>query len=289
METASYPLNESLCYTGDDLIKLRNLIGNRHKSKADRHKGTADRHKEKADRHKEKADRHKDSEYQKKYYQRKLEKEILNDTGMDLICASCVEWKSVGSCKSISKIPNEKAVKYLIETELTQNSDGQYYVCETCKSSIDRNIEPKRAQKEILGFLSFPTDLKRTLEIQCKPRNEKERDDVKQNYLELNRLEDYLLKPIIPFIRIGHLPRGQYFQVKGELIMISANVKESLEKILPIQQNLVPVSFKKKLEYTGHYIQEYVDKKKVLIYYKWFKKYNHLFKDYELDESLITE
>ena len=72
-------------------------------------------------------------------------------------------------------------------------------------------------------------------------------------------------------------------------IYILLYVVPSVLKILPIQQNLVPVSFKKKLEYTGYYIQEYVDKEKVLIYFKWFKKYNHLFKDYELDESLITE
>ena len=273
----------------------------RHKSKEDRHKETPqrkdDRHKSKEDRHKSKEDRHKSKEerkeyrkiYQKKYNQRKLENGILNDTGMDLICCSCVEWKSVASCKSIDKIPSEKAVKYLVETDLTQNSDGKFYVCETCKTSIDKNIEPRRAQKEILGFLSFPAELKKVLEIHCKPKNEEERDDAEQKYLKLNRLEDHLLKQVIPFIRIGHLPRGQYFQVKGVLIMISANVEESLNKILPVDQNLVPVSFKKKLEYSGHYIQEYVDKKKVLTYFNWFKKYNHLYKDYELDVKLITD
>ena len=183
---------------------------------------------------------------------------------MDLICCSCVEWKSVGSCKSIEKIPNEKIVKYLIETDLTQNSDGKFYVCNTCKTSIDQDIEPRRAQKEILGFLSFPLELKKALEVKCTlPRSEKERSDPKQKYLELNRLEDYLLKPVIPFIRIGHLPRGRYFQVKGELIMISADVVESLKKILPVEQNLVPVSFKKKIHYSGHFLQEFVDKNKL--------------------------
>ena len=149
--------------------------------------------------------------------------------------------------------------------------------------------EPRRAQKEILGFLSFPSELHSALEVQCTPKNEKERDDPKKKFLQLNRLEDYLLKPVIPFIRIGHLPRGSYFQVKGELIMISADVVESLKRILPVEQNLVPVSFKKKLEYSGHYIQEYVDKKKIQIYFDWFKKYNHLFQDYVLDENLVSD
>ena len=154
-----------------------------------------------------------------------------------------------------------------------------FYVCDTCKASIDRDTEPRRAQKEILGFLSFPNELNNLLETNCTPHNEKDRDDLEKKYLQLNRLEDYLLKPVIPFIRIGHLPRGSYFQVKGELIMISADVVESLQKILPVNQDLVPVSFKKKLEYTGHYISEYIDKKKIQIYFDWFKKYNHIFKD----------
>ena len=58
-------------------------------------------------------------------------------------------------------------------------------------------------------------------------QSEKLRDDPEKKYLQLNRLEDYLLKPVIPFIRIGHLPRGRYFQLKGDLIMVSADVVSS--------------------------------------------------------------
>ena len=138
-------------YVGDDLIKLRNMTPmrkqDRHIEKKDRHTEKKDRHTEKKDRHcateernqdrhtekkdrhcateernqnrhTEKKDRHVDKAYQQKYYKNKLKKDILNDTGMDLICSSCVEWKSVGSCKSVDKIPNEKIVKYLIESDL---------------------------------------------------------------------------------------------------------------------------------------------------------------------------
>ena len=130
-----------------------------------------------------------------------LEKNILIDTGMDLICSSCVEWKSVTSCAPIDKISTDKAMKYLIESDLTRNIDGNYYVCSTCKSSIDNDKEPRRAQKEILGFLNFPIELKELLEVQCTPRNKYDRHHPNKPYIELNRLEDYLLKPVIPFIR----------------------------------------------------------------------------------------
>ena len=71
--------------------------------------------------------------------------------------------------------------------------------------------------------------------------------------------------------------------------MISADVIETMQKILPVKQNLIPVSVKKKLEYGGHYIQEYVDKEKVKVYFEWFKKYNHIFANYDFNESIITD
>ena len=207
---------------------------------------------------------------------------------MDLICCSYVEWKLVNSCRSIDKIPTEKIVKFLIENDLTINADGRFYVCLTCKASIDRNTEPKKAQKEILGFLSFPSELTEMLKLNCTPKSQTERNDQNRNDLMLNRLEDYLLKPVITFIRIGHLPRGRYFQLKGELIMISANIEDTMKQILPVKQSFIPVSFKKKLEYSGHYIQEYIDRKKIKLYFEWYKKFNHLFAGYELDETLIS-
>merc|ERR1712055_1207076 len=96
----------------------------------------------------------------KNYYRRKLETDLLNDTGMDLICCSCIELKSAKNFCSIDKIPIEKIVKFLVQTDLTQNTDGLYYVCVACKKSIDKDQEPTRCQKEILGFLSFPKELK---------------------------------------------------------------------------------------------------------------------------------
>ena len=80
-----------------------------------------------------------------------------------------------------------------------------------------------------------------------------------------------------------------YFQLKGDLIMVSANVVESMKKILPIEQNLVPVSLKRKMEYTGHYMEENVDRLKLQTYFRWFQRHNHLFKDFKLDETLVDK
>ena len=214
---------------------------------------------------------------------------MLVDTGMDTICSSCIEWKSTSSCVHISKLPIERVIKYCTESELTRNSDGEFRVCNTCKISIDNDKEPRRCQKEILGLLDYPQEFMKDLEKHCVPWNKTWRNDPEKKYLQLNRLEDYILKPTIPFIRIGHLPRGQYFQLKGDLIMVSANVVETLTKILPVDQNLVPVALKRKLEYSGHYMQEYVDRDKVKMYFQWFHRHNHLFEEMHLDESMITK
>ena len=45
----------------------------------------------------------------------------------------------------------------------------------------------------------------------------------------------------------------------------------TMDKILPVQQSLIPVSFKRRLQYKGHYIEEYIDKEKLLAYFNWFK------------------
>ena len=205
-----------MCYIGKDLIILRNKTEARRKHNAkDRHKETADRHNETEarkkhnakDRHKETADRHKEtktSRNKKQYRERKV-RILLSDTGMDLICCSCVEWKSRNSCVSSEKFTVEKLYKYCTETDLTRNADDRFYVCQTCKLMIDKNIEPRRCQKEILGLLNFPTELMEYLEQKCTPWSKKQRKDPEKKYVQLNRVEDYLLKPVIPFIRIAHL------------------------------------------------------------------------------------
>ena len=77
--------------------------------------------------------------------------------------------------------------------------------------------------------------------------------------------------------------------VKGNLIMISNDIEHSISKILPTKQQLLPVSFKRKLEYKGSYLEEWIDVEKVKCYFNWFKRHNPLFKEVELSEELIHQ
>ena len=153
---------------------------------------------------------------------------------------------------------------------------------------------PKRSHINSFKFANFPRsfvlDLKKICSFKQSTHesdNEQDNENYEREALQLNKLESYLLKLVIPFIRIAHCPRGPYFKVKGDLILISSDIHHSMSKILPIQQSLIPVCFKRKLSYTGSYIEEFVEKEKIEMYYSWFSKNNHLYKDIQLDTNLI--
>ena len=113
------------------------------------------------------------------------------------------------------------------------------------------------------------------------------RSEYDRTFFQLNRLESYLLKLVIPFIRVGHCPRGPYLKLKGDLILISSNLEHSLTKVLPATQHLLPVCFKRKLSYSGSYIEEVVERKKIQMYFKFFKKHNHLYENLTLDSNAM--
>ena len=135
--------------------------------------------------------------------------EIEKDTGMEIICACCLERKSTSQCSRADNLGEEYFHKYIVEHKLTLSIDGYYYICLACKLQVKSNKKPRRCQKEVFGFLGFPEALKVVLEAVCKPRNIEVKGDPQKDYLKMNRCEDYLLKLCIPFIRVAHLPRGR--------------------------------------------------------------------------------
>ena len=209
-----------------------------------------------------------------------------SDTGMDTICCICAELRPGDSCSPIERLPREKYENFIIETESTKNIDGTFKLCTTCKTHIQQqNKKPVRSQKEFLGLLDYPTNFREKVSEVCQP-NKRISDEWKLG--KLNKAENFLLKMVIPFVRVGHLPRGPYIKVKGDLIMISSDLKESMNKILPLDQNLIGVAFRRKIEYKGHYVEEYVDKNKIHAYFNFLKQFNHLYKDFVFDDEVFN-
>ena len=220
---------------------------------------------------------------------------LTTDTGFDVICFSCLQYKSRYLCKSSQSLSEEKRNKFLIKCcSILKNREEEQFVCHLCLKDINRNKIPQRSRINKFKFGNFPISFIRILKQRCKFKKRSSKYDVSMNdeiyereALKLNKLEAYILKLCIPFVRIAHCPRGPYLKVKGDLILISADINHSLSKVLPLQQSLIPVCFKRKLSYQGSYIEEYIETEKIKLYFYWLKKNNHLYKDVELDSNLI--
>ena len=84
-----------------------------------------------------------------------------------------------------------------------------------------------------------------------------------------------MLKLVIPFIRIAQVPGYGEFKIKGPMITVEADVKKTLnEKILPRQQELMPVALKRKFIYKENVMEEIVSKLKRISYFNYFNDNN---------------
>ena len=198
------------------------------------------------------------------------------------------------------KFTEEQEIEYLNkDRNYNMSVDGNFYVCHSCSRQINAKKKPKRNDREFLQYYDFPEELLKEMKEKCSPAEKLQNQRILPEELRVavsltsecrpNRLENFILKLIIPFIRIANCKMGRYFKVQGNLILISSDIEHSLEKILPLEQKIIPVSLKRKLSYKGFYIEEYVDKEKVQIFLDWFKANNTLYKDVEFYADRIGE
>ena len=208
---------------------------------------------------------------------------LETDTGFNVICVSCREFKSRNSCvrDNGSRFTKLQESLYLHkDVNITLSIDGKYYVCLSCQKQIKEGKRPKRSDIQALEFCDFPLDFIRNVKEKCGYENIED--------CKLNKLEGYLFKNPIPFMRIANCRLGQYMKVVGNLIMITSDLEHTFCKILPVDQQIIPVSLKRKLSYQGYYIEEWVDSTKLSMYFVWFKDNNPFFKDLAFDLDALN-
>ena len=189
--------------------------------------------------------------------------ELIDKASLTHICTSECRYRPKGSMVVVrDKMFTSKQMRLLTINNETLSIDGKYYVCKSCKNSIQKNKIP-------------PCN-----EISKKFMIDKLPEKFLTEKMSLSKLESHLLKLIIPFIRIAYIPGYGQYKVKGPMITVEADVTETLnEKILPRQQELIPVALKRKLSYKGTVMEEMVSKNKVQAYFDYFKQDNPLFGD----------
>ena len=73
-------------------------------------------------------------EYIKDYNMKKFIKSIHTDTGFNIICTSCAEFKSRYLCVKATVLTDTQQNKHL--TSLIESKDGKIYICKICRSQI---------------------------------------------------------------------------------------------------------------------------------------------------------
>ena len=220
----------------------------------------------------------------------KVRTDIEKNTHFVFLCCSDMRYHCRGNVTKLKLMKDHEVAKSkLTERELkderlrnntfvnefTKSYDGFWYICHSCKKTLQKGNVPPCNEVEI-GF-----------QVDDLPEHLRTED------MKLNKCEAHLLKLIIPFVRVAHIPRSAEFKVSGPMICVEALVNKTVEIILPIDQNLIPVCLKRLPHFKGNYIQEVVSKSKVLKYFDFFKANNPLFADIvfsreKLDQFLNT-
>merc|ERR1711962_519912 len=197
--------------------------------------------------------------------------ELIDKALLTHICTSECRYRPKASMVVVrDKMFTSEQMRLLTINNETLSIDGKHYVCKYCKKIIKKNKIPPCNEK-IKKFII-----------------DKLPEEFLTEKMSLSKLESHLLKLIIPFIRIAYIPGYGQYKVKGPMITVEADVTNTLnEKILPRQQELIPVALKRKLSYKGTVMEEMVSKNKVQAYFDYFKQYNPLFVDESLDMQRI--
>ena len=83
----------------------------------------------------------------KKYQEKKqssLLKTLTTDTGFDVICSSCLQYKNLEYCKSINVLNKDKKKRFL-----KNRSEGQF-VCNLCFKDIKQDKNPQKKSSEYI-------------------------------------------------------------------------------------------------------------------------------------------
>ena len=64
-------------------------------------------------------------------------KEFSTDTGFDVVCSACMQYKSLKYCKSTSILDADKQNKFLVrDCKFLETKYGNEYVCNICLQDI---------------------------------------------------------------------------------------------------------------------------------------------------------
>ena len=171
---------------------------------------------------------------------------------------------SLNKCKYV-KASQSLLDKVVGDDHLYASFNGTYWICRTCDSALSRGQMPVQSIANNLELSPIPS------ELSC-----------------LYPLETRLVCLRVPFMKMAALPSGKQRCIHGPAVDVPSKLDSVVTTLprLPTQSELIPLKFKRKLAYKGHYMYDFVTPEKILDALRWLKANHPQYADVELNEEL---
>ena len=143
------------------------------------------------------------------------------DTGFNMKCCCCLKCQGLDMCYPIDKLNEVEQELYLTLNDMTVTKDKKYYICISCYQGIRKKSMKTKDERPLFIVRDIPDSLKQKLIEKCQFKNtifaDKNRfgeNCLSYQYILPNKLEQFLLKDILPFVRVAHTPRSRYLQAR---------------------------------------------------------------------------
>ena len=107
----------------------------------------------------------------------------------------------------------------------------------------------------------------------------------------LNRLETRLLCLRVAFMTLVALPAGKQRCIHGPAVNIPVQIDRIITTLprLPDDSQLVPLKFKRKLSYKGHYMYDFITPEKILDALRWLKLHHPQYANVAINDKWSKE
>ena len=105
----------------------------------------------------------------KSRYQKQQLASLATDTGFDVICSSCLQFKTKSYCRLVTATMKDKYKRFIIKycALLKNRTEGQF-LCNLCLNQIRQDKVPKRSHINKFKFANFPESFILKLKQKCK-------------------------------------------------------------------------------------------------------------------------
>ena len=126
--------------------------------------------------------------------------------------------------------------------------------------------------------------------VQAKANN-LQLDPIPNELSTLNALELRLVSLRVPFMKMVALPSGKQRSIQGPAVNVPSKLDSLCTMLprLPTETELLALKLKRKLNYKGHYMYDYVSPEKLTNALRWLKANNPLYAEVNVNEQWVDE